>query len=63
MSGSNKMPVVTRNESTETARVFWASVARSAQAARERPAWARDGIDLNPENFETSAKCEGCESP
>lgn len=59
-----KKSTITRNESTEPSRAFWASVRESAAASRARPEWAHGGIDLNPKNFVTGTyEGLGWESP
>lgn len=44
---------MTRDTSTPERAAFWENVKRSAAEARELPAWALAGVDLNPEVYET----------
>ena len=42
-----------RNTTDEQSRAFWASVKRTAEVVRTRPAWMQAGIVLNERHFET----------
>ena len=47
------MKKLVRNTSSPEARAFWDSVKQSADGARLTPTWAKAGIDLNEQNYQS----------
>ena len=44
-----------RNTTDPEAVAFWAAVDKIAESAKNKPAWMKAGVDINPDQFETYA--------